>query len=138
VYPSRMPQPDDIVATGAVFQLADVVGSELLAEVRQHVQRVWIRVFGLELLRRELPAAYAKAALEQPADTAAFLYAWWIAAKKAEQKKAAQAAKPVARRPRKPPLRDTGKPCVEAFFEGKRVGCYVHFAGEKCEIAGRK
>lgn len=52
------PKPGD--ATGAIEELQTIAGHEFLSQVTQRAQKSWLKVFGIELVTRQLPLALAK------------------------------------------------------------------------------
>lgn len=128
----------DRTITGPIPDLATTTGAELLADIKQHIQRVWIKTFGLDLIKRELPLAWAKWETdEQRAQFGAlplFLYSWFCNKQKEPKPPEPKPSKSGTRGN----YRDTGKDCLPATFEGQVVGCYVHKSHEKCEMEGRR
>lgn len=128
-------------ATGAVPELVEIVGAELLDEVKQAVQRVWIRVYGLELIRTELPFLFARWMTDEQRSASGalplFMNSWFKNRKEQEQAIATKPA-PTPTSFGKLRYRNTGEPCNRAFYDGKPIGCSVHASNEVCEIDGRK
>lgn len=125
-------------ARGAIPELAGVLGADLLDEIKQRVQYVWIKAFGLDLIKRELPLAWAKWETdEQRAKFGAlplFLYSWFTN----KYKEAPKVATKTLSLTKKSRWRDTGESCKQAFYEDTPMGCLVHASNEVCEIDGRK
>lgn len=116
---------------GVIPELAGVIGDELLSKVKHVAQRVWIRVYGIDLVKQELPLIYAKWVTDetraQYGALPLFINSWLQKAK----------LKPTEKTSRKIPLRITNEKCIPAWYDGRLLGCAVHATNEVCEIEQR-
>lgn len=122
---------------GAIPELVDVIGSELLDDVKQRAQRAWLRVFGAEVIKRELPMAYAKWETDERRSEMGslplFLYSWFSNASKGlSQEKPPAGVRPI--HAARGALRDSKTACRPSLHPQI---CAVHRSGERCEIEGR-
>jgi hypothetical protein len=140
--------------TGPVEELEGVTGSELLNDISQRAQRIWLQVYGETLVQRELPKAYAawvtNERRQQFGGVALFLKSWFQNVMEELERKEEREAQAKAKEALKvstatPPraLVLTPKECKPAWFNGpdgvtEMVGvCSVHRSFEKCEREGR-
>lgn len=129
---------EDRESRGAISLLADVVGAELLDGVKQYIQRVWVKTFGLQLIRKQLPLAWAKWETDERRSQLGalplFLYSWFVN----KQKELGNEPKENPAVMRKGRWRDTGEDCRQAYFQNKPMGCAVHASNEVCAIERRE
>lgn len=145
-------QPEIKSEIGAIDELKDVIGSEMLISVSHRAQRIWIQVYGLDLVKKELPLAFAAWATnerrQQFGGAGLFLRSWFQNVAEELERRIEREAKAKSIKASVPPpsrrLILTTKKCKSAWFMGpdgptELLGvCSVHRSFEKCEREGRE
>lgn len=138
---------------GPIDELKDVIGVEMLTNVSWRAQRIWIQVYTLDLVKKELPCAFAawvtNERRQQFGGPALFLRSWFHNVmeeleRRLEREAKAKAIKATAVPSSSKRLLFSGKQCKPAWFNGPdgptelHGACAVHRSFERCEREGRQ